>query len=105
MVLPGLFLYSLSRGDMPFLPPEVPPFVPVLIRVASLFLLAAGAVGLVAGWGLLTRQPWARMLAIVLGIINLLEIPVGTAIGIYTLWALLPAASGQEYREASETRD
>jgi hypothetical protein len=54
--------------------------------------------------GLLTRQPWARVPAIVLGVISLIEFPVGTAIGIYTLWALLPAASEREYREAAEAR-
>ena len=63
-MLPGLFLYVLSRGDMPFLPPEVPLFVHGIIRVVALFLLAGGAMGLAAGWGLLTRQPWARVPAI-----------------------------------------
>jgi hypothetical protein len=90
---------------MPFLPPEVPLFVHGLIRVIALFVLAVGAIGLVAGWGLLTRQPWARVLAIVLGVISLIEFPVGTAIGVYTLWALLPAASDREYREAAEARN
>ncbi len=100
-MLPGLFLYFLSRGDMPFIPPEVPLFVHGIIRVFAVFLLFAGGIGLAAGWGLLARQPWARMLAIVLGVINLLDIPVGTALGIYTLWALLPSESERQYREAA----
>jgi hypothetical protein len=39
------------------------------------------------------------MLAIVLGCFHLLNPPFGTALGIYTLWVLLPAASEQEYRQ------
>jgi hypothetical protein len=45
--------------------------------------------GLLAGYGLLKRRSWARILAIVLGIFELLNFPIGTAIGIYTLWVLL----------------
>jgi hypothetical protein len=45
--------------------------------------------GLLAGYGLLKRRSWARILAIVLGIFELLNFPIGTAIGIYTLWILL----------------
>ena len=43
-----------------------------------------GLPGLLAGYGLLTRKPWARILAIVVGILSLLNFPVGTAIGLYT---------------------
>jgi len=32
-----------------------------------------------------------------------LNVPLGTALGIYTLWVLLPAKSEQEYRELACT--
>ena len=38
------------------------------------------------------------MLAIVLGCFNLIDMPFGTALGIYSLWVLLPAQSEEEYR-------
>jgi hypothetical protein len=38
-----------------------------------------------AGLGLLQYKSWARILAIILGILNLILFPVGTAVGIYTL--------------------
>jgi len=56
----------------------------------------AGAYLLVA-WGLSEREPWARSLAIVLSVIALLRFPIGTALGIYTLWVLLPDPSRREY--------
>ena len=60
----------------------------------GLLMAALGLPGLLAGYGLLTRKPWARVLAIVVGILGLLNFPVGTAIGIYTLWVLTqPAAT------------
>jgi hypothetical protein len=45
--------------------------------------------GLIAGIGLLTFQPWARILTIVLSVIELPGFPFHTALGIYGLWALL----------------
>ena len=48
------------------------------------------------------RQPWARTLAIVLGCFSLLDMPFGTALGIYTLWVLLPARSEEEYRRIAQ---
>jgi hypothetical protein len=61
-------------------------------------LLVGAVVGIVTGWGLLERQPWARTLALVVGCFSLLDMPFGTALGIYTLWVLLPARSEEEYR-------
>lgn len=44
---------------------------------------------LLGGWGLLTRKSWARPLVLVLSFLNLLNVPVGTLIGGYSIWVLL----------------
>ena len=102
-LVPGIIVMLIGGAAMRFLPPEVPPFVHTVIPIVGGFLLAFGAAGIVAGWGLLTRQSWARMLAIVLGFLNLIHVPFGTALGVYTLWVLLPAQSEQEYRSTAQT--
>jgi hypothetical protein len=53
------------------------------------FLVLTSLPGLIAGVGLLRLRPWARILGIVVAILNLIHIPIGTAIGIYALWILL----------------
>jgi hypothetical protein len=63
----------------------------------GIFLGAFGVVHLVLAWGLFEREPWARMLGVVIGFLALLRFPLGTALGIYTLWVLLPEESGREY--------
>ena len=73
---------------------------PLLMSIGSITLMKAAA-GFFAGWGLLQREPWARILALVVGFLALLNVPLGTALGIYTLWVLLPAQSDQEYRALS----
>ena len=73
---------------------------PFLSFIGVLVLLKAGA-AVAVGWGLLNREPWARIVAIVLAFIALFNIPFGTALGVYTLWVLLPSESESEYQEQS----
>jgi hypothetical protein len=72
-------------------------FLRPLLSVIGIFVLAKAACGFLAGWGLMQREPWARVIALVLGFISLFNIPFGTAVGVYTLWVLLPAQSQEEY--------
>jgi hypothetical protein len=67
--------------------------VPVIITVAVVMT----SLSLIAGYGLLMRRSWARIFTIVLAVFALFKIPVGTALGIYTLWVLAPATSAMEY--------
>jgi hypothetical protein len=57
--------------------------------VGILFFGVLGLPGIVAGIGLLKRQPWGRLLALVVGFLGLAAFPIGTAVGIYAFWALL----------------
>jgi len=96
-LLPGLFLSSFSNWGIPFTD-DVPFFVHGIVRSVAGVFVATGLIGVIAGWGLYERRSWARILAIVLAFISLMHPPFGTAIGIYTLWVLLPASSEMEYQ-------
>ena len=54
----------------------------------AIFVAVLSLPNVVCGWGLLKRKSWSRILAIVLGCLHLISFPVGTAVGIYSLWAL-----------------
>ncbi len=84
-------LHDLGAPDAPTA------FLRPLLSVIGISILAKAACGFIAGWGLMQHEPWARILALVLAFISLFNIPFGTAIGVYTLWVLLPAQSQQEY--------
>ena len=56
--------------------------------------------GLLAGYGLLKRASWGRVLAIVVGVLGLFNFPVGTVIGIYSLWVLLQNAATDYFTPA-----
>lgn len=64
-----------------------------IITVVAVFvgglLTVIGLPGIFAGIGLLKRKNWGRILAIIVGVLNITNVPVGTAVGIYTLYVLL----------------
>lgn len=64
---------------------------------AAVFLGGFGVVHLVLAWSLYERKPWARLLGLIVGFLALLRFPLGTALGIYTIWVLLPESSAREY--------
>ena len=96
----GLIAYNMFAHRL-----NVPPFVLPLMHGFIWFMILKSAAGLVAGFGLIQREPWARPLTLVLAFISLfINIPIGTAIGIYTMWVLLPSESEQEYSALTAER-
>ena len=68
-------------------------FPPLLFGLsAGLFLVAAA--GICVGWGLMQHEHWARVAGIAVGILALVHPPLGTLLGIYTLWVLLSHDAG-----------
>jgi hypothetical protein len=55
----------------------------------AVFLAGGGGVMMVLGRVLRRRRPSGRTLALALAIPNLLFVPFGTALGVYTFWVLL----------------
>ena len=59
------------------------------------FCIITGIPEIIGGWGLLNKKPWARTLVIVMAIINIIDPPFGTALGVYALWVLFKTESEQ----------
>ncbi len=68
-----------------------------LIPVIATATIVSAALAFATGYSLLTRRPWGRTLAIVAAVLALFKFPLGTGLGIYTLWVLAPGDSGLEY--------
>jgi len=63
-----------------------PAIVGLVVAGIGVFMVLLTAPGALAGWGLLNGKPWARILTVVLSALDLLNVPIGTALGIYGLW-------------------
>jgi hypothetical protein len=69
---------------------EIPSMVLGFLSVSVPLLIGfLSTLGLVGGIGLLSFQPWARYLVMVVAAIGCLNIPIGTLKGVYSLWVLL----------------
>jgi hypothetical protein len=84
-------------------PHEVAIALPIIGLTGTMlvvFLVIISLPALIAGIGLLKFRPWARILAIVMAVINLIHIPIGTIVGIYGLWVLFNKDTERLFSEA-----
>lgn len=66
-------------GLVKFLPAGLGVFISILVAIT-------GVPNLIASYGLFKSRPWRMTVALIVGILNLLHFPFGTAIGIYAIW-------------------
>ncbi len=55
----------------------------------ALIILFFSSLGIVGGIGLFSYRPWARILVMIVSAMNCLNVPVGTAKGVYSIWVLM----------------
>jgi hypothetical protein len=63
--------------------------------VGVVLLLGMAAVGIIGGLGMMKRRAWAKVPTLIAGMLSLLHFPIGTALGIYTLWFWLQPNSSR----------
>lgn len=80
----------IAGGGMLSGDPEAIVITATVASAISFIIFIFSVPGLIGGIGLLKRKAWARILVIILGFLNLINIPpLGTVLGIYTIWALM----------------
>ncbi|MDF1573771.1 MAG: hypothetical protein P1P86_01085 [Bacteroidales bacterium] len=55
----------------------------------ALIILFISTLGVIGGIGLFSYRSWARILVLIVSAINCLNVPVGTAKGVYSIWVLM----------------
>ena len=83
---------GILSGDM-----EAMAITSIIASAVSVFLLVISLPGVIGGYGLLKKYSWARILVLILGALNLLNIPFGTILGAYTFWVLLNDDATKEF--------
>jgi len=61
----------------------------IIAYIAISFFFVLSIPGIIAGLGLFKKKEWARILTLVLSAIHLFNVPIGTAFGAYSIWALV----------------
>lgn len=101
------FAHAFMSGRMWWMHGPMPPFPPMwfgpaILHFAWLFIVLRSALAFVAGWGLMQRTSWGRIVAIVAAFLNLLKFPLGTALAIWTLVMLLGYRNSSLYEQLPE---
>lgn len=91
--LVGAFVVYLGiRFAWGFIPEEEEIAQEVLAALFSILptvIAIFGIVDVFAGISLFSNKQWSRVLVIAVSVLNCLNIPIGTGIGVYSIWALM----------------
>jgi hypothetical protein len=86
---PGLIALQVEGDALPL------SILAIVGGVVSAFVLLLSVPGIIGGVGLLRYKPWARYLVMILAALGLVNIPVGTIVGAYTIWVLVQDKTAQ----------
>jgi len=67
------------------------PLIGFMVTGWMWLLLILAVPAIVLGIGLLYMRPWSRSIGTVIAILEWMNFPIGTGIGIYALWVLMSA--------------
>lgn len=92
------FLLLFGISFIPDMGNEVPFILRTVGSIAIFFFALLGLPKIIAGIGLLKKKEWGRILTIIVSFISLLNIPLGTALGIYSIVILMKEESLQYFK-------
>jgi hypothetical protein len=92
------FIYQFVEDDL--IAQEVLAFIGNSIAILVLFFSSLGVIG---GIGLFSYRPWARILVMIVSAINCLNVPVGTAKGIYSIWVLMQPETIELFEDSKQS--
>ena len=84
VVLAGIGFLIAASGD-----PDVLPILTFIAVITAGFFLITSVPDIIGGIGLVKRQSWARILVLILSVLKLINIPLGTIVGVYSIWVLM----------------
>lgn len=92
--------HFLAPGWGPWSHGEIPPWwLHMVLSAGWTMILFRAALAAAAGVGLMEHAPWGKIVAIVAAILTLIHIPLGTALGIWTLVMLLGCRHSTFYEQ------
>ena len=69
--------------------PQAMAITSIVAAAIAVFFITLSVPEIIGGIGLLKHRGWARILVLIIAVLDLFQIPFGTMIGIYTIWVLL----------------
>ena len=76
----------------------------LIADILAIIFIVISFPGILAGFGLYKRKEWARILTIILSVIELFIFPFGTAIGIFSIWAMIQPETVAAFNETGSSQ-
>ncbi len=99
-ILIGVFVYAVLYfvGDLSN-DQEAQFVLSIIARVLVIFMIVLSIPGIIAGIGLFKRKEWARILTLIISVLDLINFPIGTAVGVYSIWALVQPEVVEQFKQ------
>jgi hypothetical protein len=78
-----------DRHGMDEVPPELLNIVPIILTVIGIAILIFAVIGIIGAVGVIKKKEWGRITLLVMSFFHLVRIPLGTILGVYSIWVLL----------------
>ena len=88
----GYFMEFISRfnhKEMHEIPPEVLNIVPIILAFVGVLIMIFSIAGIIGAVGVIKKKEWGRITLLIVSFFSLLSIPLGTILGVYSIWVLL----------------
>ncbi len=90
-------------------PHEVPlallNIVPVILSLVAIMMIIVSIAGIIGGFAVLNRKEWGRIVLLVVSFFNLIRVPLGTVLGVYSIWVLLDKESIQIFNIFADKKE
>jgi hypothetical protein len=89
-IIMALVIFSVLNivAKIPDLDEEAIRVLQIVGIVLPWFFIVFSLPGIIGGIGLLKLQGWAKIIVLIISFLGLLNFPIGTAVGIYSIWVL-----------------
>ncbi|MCK4414222.1 MAG: hypothetical protein KAY32_11805 [Candidatus Eisenbacteria sp.] len=99
----AVFIYSIVAGaGILSGEPEAIAITSFVGSAVAMLIAVTSIPAVIGGIGLLKRRPWARILVLIVSVLELFNIPIGTALGAYSIWVLLQDETEQLLRNPQD---
>jgi hypothetical protein len=71
------------------MPPELLDIIPFILTAIGILLFVFSIIGIIGAIGVMKKKEWGRITILVISFFDLIHIPLGTVLGVYSIWVLL----------------
>lgn len=95
----GILIFTLLHFIGDFINDHELEFILTIVANVMTTMFAVLSIpGIFAGIGLFKRKEWARILTLILSVLHLLSFPIGTVVGVYSIWALVQPENVEAFK-------